>query len=149
MQNLKSRTAWFLLSEDGAVTVDWVVLTASVVGLALATVGIMSTGLSGSTDQLSATMSRDIQTGFAAPVVEAEPTPFERNQWAARTGGVEGLQTWIGGFADQQLLDHMNNQAQFADGAQTGHPYDTYHDEFWVARDEAVTRGLIAADQPV
>lgn len=53
------------------------------------------------------------------------------------------------GFTEQQLLTHMNNQAQYANTAQTGHPYDTYHDEFWVARDEAICRGLIAEDAEI
>ena len=34
----------FLNNEDGAVTVDWVVLTASIVGLGIAVVGIMAEG---------------------------------------------------------------------------------------------------------
>lgn len=35
----------FLHSEDGAVTVDWVVLTAALVGLAVATAGMVSEGV--------------------------------------------------------------------------------------------------------
>ncbi|MBM7068213.1 Flp family type IVb pilin [Actibacterium sp. 188UL27-1] len=34
----------FLKDEDGAVTVDWVVLTAAIVGLGIAVVGIMAQG---------------------------------------------------------------------------------------------------------
>ncbi|MCK0169299.1 pilus assembly protein [Jannaschia sp. S6380] len=35
----------FLKAEDGAVTVDWVVLTAALVGLGLAVMGVVSTGV--------------------------------------------------------------------------------------------------------
>ncbi len=145
MRNANSSIARYLSSEDGAVTVDWVVLTAALVGLGVAAMAVVSNGVEDvSTDMATSLASADITNPFGEPVA-----PFERNQWTARTGGVEALETWIGGFEDQQLLDHMTNQAQYADGTQTGHPYDTYHDEFWVARDEAVTRGLIPADQPV
>ena len=57
----------FLRAEDGAVTVDWVVLTAALVGLGLATLTVVSGGvedLSGDTD---ATMRGvTIQTSFAS-----------------------------------------------------------------------------------
>ena len=36
----------FLIAEDGAVTVDWVVLTAGAAAVALATAGVLSAGLS-------------------------------------------------------------------------------------------------------
>ena len=50
----------------------------------------------------------------------------------------------MAGFGDQQLLDHMNNMAQYANyPAGSGHPYDTYHDEYYIALDEAISRGLI------
>ncbi|PWJ21167.1 pilus assembly protein [Jannaschia seohaensis] len=44
----------FLAAEDGAVTVDWVVLTAALVGLGLAVMAVISTGLEN--------LSGDIQT---------------------------------------------------------------------------------------
>ena len=34
----------FIIDEDGAVTVDWVVLTAAIVGLGLAVLGSVQTG---------------------------------------------------------------------------------------------------------
>ena len=43
-------------SEDGAVTVDWVVLTAAVVGLGITAISTVSTG----TDKLGATVSNDV-----------------------------------------------------------------------------------------
>lgn len=47
----------FLLSEDGAVTVDWVVLTAAVVGLGLAVVSSLSTGVQGLASGINTSLS--------------------------------------------------------------------------------------------
>ncbi|MBF9049144.1 pilus assembly protein [Roseobacter sp. HKCCD9010] len=44
----------FILDDTGAVTVDWVVLTAALVGLGLAVANVVGAGLE--------TLSRDIQT---------------------------------------------------------------------------------------
>lgn len=44
MMRLKATTAHFLTSEGGAVTVDWVVLTAALVGLGLAVMAVVSGG---------------------------------------------------------------------------------------------------------
>ena len=41
---MKRSLSFFMKEEDGAVTVDWVVLTASVVILGLAITGILQTG---------------------------------------------------------------------------------------------------------
>lgn len=42
----------FLAAEDGAVTVDWVVLTAALVGLGLAVMAVISTGLDNLTEDI-------------------------------------------------------------------------------------------------
>lgn len=150
MRHLLSTTARFTLSEDGAVSVDWVVLSAAIMGLCIAALAVVSDGVRDVIGDVATSLTEmDIQTAFAEPEAAPEATPFQRNQWAARTGNLEVLETWIGGFGDQQLLTHMNNQQQFASTTLTGHPYDTYHDEYWVARDEAVTRGLIPENHPV
>ncbi len=52
----------FRKDEDGAVTVDWVVLTAAVVGLGIAGVATVSDGV--------ANLADDIQTGVEATAVE-------------------------------------------------------------------------------
>lgn len=46
----------FAKSESGAVTVDWVVLTAAMVGLGLAVMAVVSTGIE--------SLSNDIATGL-------------------------------------------------------------------------------------
>lgn len=56
----------FLKSESGAVTTDFVVLTAGVVGLGLATVGVVSTGLENTSGDIEATLSgTGVNSGFA------------------------------------------------------------------------------------
>jgi len=49
-----------LKNEDGAVTVDWVVLTAFLCGLAIAVVAVISNGAREPTNRLNATLSSDI-----------------------------------------------------------------------------------------
>lgn len=65
MNMLKTTTAHFVLSEDGAITVDWVVLTAALVGLGLAVMAVVSGGvenLSGDID--TQLVSQDVVTSF-------------------------------------------------------------------------------------
>lgn len=148
MKYLEFSVEAFVASECGAVTVDWVVMTGALVGLGLAATAVVSSGIEDGASGIATQMdSTEIRTAFAeeAPA----PAPFARNQWVSRTGGVEVLESWMSGFTDENLMTHMNNQAQFAAGSQTGHPYDTYHDEFWVARDEAITRGLVNPGDPI
>ncbi|MBM2577802.1 hypothetical protein JQC91_15960 [Jannaschia sp. Os4] len=43
----------FIASESGAVTVDWVVLTAALVGLGLAVMGVVSTGVQNASNAIA------------------------------------------------------------------------------------------------
>ncbi|MEM9432754.1 MAG: pilus assembly protein [Pseudomonadota bacterium] len=55
----------FYASEDGAVTVDWVVLTAFLIGFALAVLGAISSGTEDLTGDVETQMrSEIIQTSF-------------------------------------------------------------------------------------
>ena len=55
----------FLADEDGAVTVDWVVLAAGVITLALAAMGVVSNGTEDLTKDVDAKMrSQLISTAF-------------------------------------------------------------------------------------
>lgn len=47
----------FASSESGAVTVDWVVLTASIVGLCLAVMAVLSNGLDGASANINAVLT--------------------------------------------------------------------------------------------
>jgi Flp pilus assembly pilin Flp len=57
----------FIASEDGAVTVDWVVLTAAVVGLGIAAIASVKTGVSNLADRISSAVS--------ATTIESTVTP--------------------------------------------------------------------------
>ncbi|MEM9754499.1 MAG: hypothetical protein AAF914_00820 [Pseudomonadota bacterium] len=59
----------FVASESGAVTVDWVVLTAALVGLGLAVIAVVSGGLE--------TLSNEISTELGA--IQADTQPFGPN----------------------------------------------------------------------
>jgi len=50
----------FLSDETGAVTVDWVVLTAALVGLGLSVVALISAGAREPTNALNSTLGTDI-----------------------------------------------------------------------------------------
>ena len=60
-----TRLKSFILSESGAVTVDWVVLTAALVGLGLAVTNTVGAGLSDLSSEIRAQLERDhVATGF-------------------------------------------------------------------------------------
>lgn len=57
--------AYFLASEDGAVTVDWVVLTAAIVGLGIAVLTSVGGGTTVLADKTSTHLaSRDVTTSY-------------------------------------------------------------------------------------
>jgi Flp pilus assembly pilin Flp len=55
--NLVEMIKTFKADEDGAVTVDWVVLTAAVVGLGIAVMTSVSGGTTSLADKISSTLS--------------------------------------------------------------------------------------------
>jgi len=128
----------FWQDEAGAITVDWVVLTAAITGLGIATTATVGSGVNNASSDTSDVMSDfEISTSFGTGYIVGE--------WYQHNPGiVTSYQDWMSGFEDQQLLAHMANMEQFKDmPANSGHPYDTYHDEYYIAKDEAATRGLI------
>ena len=55
----------FLGAEDGAVTVDWIVLTAAIVGLGVAALGAVKGGMRNITDRINSQLSsQSIDTSF-------------------------------------------------------------------------------------
>ena len=50
----------FLSSESGAVTVDWVVLTAALVGLGIAVMGVVSTGVQTASERIATQLRSDM-----------------------------------------------------------------------------------------
>ncbi|MEM1273082.1 MAG: hypothetical protein AAGF88_04650 [Pseudomonadota bacterium] len=63
----------FILAEDGAVTVDWVVLTAALVGLGLAVMAVVSNGIE--------SLSTDIETELTNQ--NANTNPFQGNSFGS------------------------------------------------------------------
>lgn len=53
----------FFNDESGAITVDWVVLTAALVGLAIAVIALISAGARAPTNALNSTLSTEIVGG--------------------------------------------------------------------------------------
>ena len=61
----------FIASESGAVTVDWVVLTAALVGLALAVMGVVSSGVQTASENIQGQLETDmIGTGFGSTTTD-------------------------------------------------------------------------------
>ncbi len=56
----------FRKDEDGAVTVDWVVLTAAIVGLGIAAVTTVSSGISTAASAIETDLGTDAATAAAA-----------------------------------------------------------------------------------
>lgn len=54
----------FAADESGAVTVDWVVLTAAVVGLGLAVLSVVRPGISTMSNNINTQLNKDIKTTF-------------------------------------------------------------------------------------
>lgn len=128
----------FLADDTGAVTVDWVVLSAAVVGLGIGAVGAVQMGASGVGDQIETSLS-------AAQLGGNGGSTWAPGQWDQHNPGIyDSYVAWMEGFSDENLLAHMANMEQYAHAPPgSGHPIDTYHDEYWIARDIAIERGLI------
>jgi hypothetical protein len=71
-------TKRFLSNESGAITVDWVVLTAGVVGLALAVIVVISSGAENSSTDITNTLANQVPAS----------SPFDDNQGVASTSDV-------------------------------------------------------------
>ncbi|MGI3187026.1 pilus assembly protein [Nioella aestuarii] len=64
--SMKSFTS-FLSEESGAVTVDWVVLTAALVGLGLAVISVVSSGLENLSGDIRGQLEADhVTAGFSS-----------------------------------------------------------------------------------
>jgi len=78
----------FLRAEDGAVTVDWVVLTAGISGMGMAVTGVVSGGLESVTGSISDTLTGiEIQDRFAEVL---EDLGFATLDFAGGAGGFSG-----------------------------------------------------------
>lgn len=62
---LLKMTKVFVKDEDGAVTVDWVVLTAAIVGIAIAVAATIETGLNNAANQIDTALTGVISGAVA------------------------------------------------------------------------------------
>jgi Flp pilus assembly pilin Flp len=76
----------FLGDEDGAISVDWVVLTAALTGLGLATVAVVSGGVE--------SLSRDTADTLSGVSIQ---TRFATRETLLSTDFSDGLGAWVGG----------------------------------------------------
>ena len=116
----------FLENEAGAVTVDWVVLTAGLVGLGIATMAVVSAGVQNNSSQTSAQISGQIiTTGFAPSMSDAlnlydEPLYNNEGTWTTLIGVYASQpEEWRKGYADQllgQLEEELRSGNQVGDG---------------------------------
>ena len=58
--NIIAKIKNFFADEDGAVTVDWVVLTAALVGLGIAVLAAVETGLDDLSNDIASELQKDI-----------------------------------------------------------------------------------------
>jgi hypothetical protein len=103
----------FLVDETGAVTVDWVVLTAGIVGMAMAMMAVLRTGLQDLSTEMATTMERDGIVMVALPALIDGPLGDEivdRIMADARDETNEGLGT----FYAQTLDDVATAEASAA-----------------------------------
>jgi hypothetical protein len=118
----------FTSEESGAVTVDWVVLTAALVGLGLAVTGVVSGGVGALTTQISGSItSTPITTSFGGGEIAAVRDwstyePLSQGVLPANWGDENGLdtegRTWAQNTYDG--WSQWSNETLIAE-------HDTYH----------------------
>ncbi len=150
----------FLTREDGAVTVDWVVLTAATVGTGIAAFTAISPGINDLSTDVSGQMSGfAIQTSFAPPPVT--PTTQVLNLDSA-TGyrdmefyffndtGVNRFAGKMAGLSNDALIKEIENRARYVESEMAMGPDDApsygkpwgHTDMYNLARWEAERREL-------
>lgn len=113
--NLKA----FIDSDSGAVTVDWVVLTAALVGLGLATTAVVSGGVSAlSNDMDDQLVNQGIVTEFAAAGMDWANYDFLATQHGASWGTDSEGRGWAehtyAVWSDPNNLSDAQLQADYA-----------------------------------
>lgn len=104
----------FITSESGAVTVDWVVLTAALVGLGLATMGVVSSGVEDTSGDIDTQLKSSIvSTSFFGP-------PGHTIDTYAYDGCPGGIQ---GAFELAGALHAEGWTGTHANGQENGEPY--------------------------
>lgn len=109
----------FIQSESGAVTVDWVVLTAALVGLGLATTAVVSGGVSDlSGDMDDQLVNQGIVTEFAAAGMDWANYDYLAAQhgpsWGTDAQGRGWAEHTYAAWSDPSVLSDAQLQAEYA-----------------------------------
>ncbi len=81
-----SRIRSFCTEDSGAVTVDWTVMSAAIVGLGIATYGVVSGGVSDLSGDVDSQMrGQVIRTSFGGPIAAMDFTDGARGGWIGGT----------------------------------------------------------------
>lgn len=132
----------FIRTETGAVTVDWVVMAAAVVGLGIASVGAVRSGAVSLGDGIGSSLSGAVVADLSGGESGAGggwtwQTDYEMGAWGQQNR--EMAEAQIGGWTDQQLTDlyshYLNNYG--ADGV----------DVAYLILSEMDTRGIATPEQ--
>ena len=139
----------FIQTDTGAVTVDWVVLTGAIVGLGIATVASVRTGAISLGDDIEGSLSgatvATLGTLGGDGSVVAVAVTWTAGQWTPHAPGHYDTDwAWVQQLSDASVQSILENYAQYADAPPgSGHPIDRYRDQYLMAIDSAVQRGLI------
>lgn len=111
----------FIKSDSGAVTVDWVVLTAALAGLGLATTAVVSGGISDLSGDISGQLvSQEIITEFTSASVGMDWGSYDNlaNQhgasWGTDAEGRNWAESTYAGWSDPNILSDADLQTQYA-----------------------------------
>jgi Flp pilus assembly pilin Flp len=104
---MKSRFSTFLKDDRGAVTVDWTVLSAAVVSMSLATVGVLSGGIQSMVSRLDAELRSQQMSDNFVQFTSAHFEPlYEGDQITAATA--EELFYAANALMNQEIIDALN-----------------------------------------
>lgn len=109
----------FWTDETGAITVDWVVLTASVVGLGIASVGAVRTGTGSLADGISASLQSVSMPRLLIPVAEFNfdnVAGLARTYWGWRAVGSYDGWTAIGPTQHIEIVESGHGGVHSPDG---------------------------------
>lgn len=135
--------------ESGAVTVDWVVLTAALAGLGLAVMAVVSGGVEDLSQDMDTHLTDVTLTssfgGGAGAALE-----LYAGDWLA-PGAYDADSAWVAALSDGSITDLLTGFQQYAnpDNVDLGtHNEPRNHDQYWMAYNEAVDRGLDIPENP-
>ncbi|MEM7645076.1 MAG: hypothetical protein AAF366_21570 [Pseudomonadota bacterium] len=108
----------FLKDESGAVSTDWTVLTAALVGLGLASASMVRGGVSSTTDEIDETLrGMSVFRAFDTIYSSTDFTNGDRGDW------IGGVVTEIPGFGEVLALSSQSNMAALPIDIGDDHPY--------------------------